>query len=246
MGNLKTAIIETVYFIYRPVFYLLVIIDTTILGIITIALSFFDPTGNTVHYIGVFWSRLNLFLSGVIVRVHNREYIQKGQPYIVMMNHQSHYDVWAAIGYIPLQLRWVMKMELRRIPIFGLGCERMGHIYIDRGDSHQARESLKVAGEKIRNGASVVFFPEGTRSLDGKLLPFKKGGFVIAIESRVPILPITGIGSRAILPKGSLAIRPGTIDLIIHPPIDVTGYTQENKEELMEKVRNVIASRIEG
>ncbi|MGB4267859.1 MAG: lysophospholipid acyltransferase family protein [Spirochaetota bacterium] len=245
MGKFTTALIEIVYFIYRPVFYLLVIIDTTILGILTIALSFFDPTGNTVHYIGVFWSRLNLFLSGVRVRVHNREYIQKGQPYIVMMNHQSHFDVWAAIGYIPLQLRWVMKMELRKIPIFGLGCERMGHIYIDRSDSQQARESLKAAGEKIRNGASVVFFPEGTRSPDGKLLPFKKGGFVIAIESRVPILPITGIGSRAILPKGSMAIRPGTIDLFIHQPIEVTSYTQENKEELIRKVRSVIASRLE-
>ncbi len=100
MKALKTVIIEAVYFVYRPVFYLLVIIDTTILGILTIALSFFDPTGNTVHYIGVFWSRLNLFLSGVRVRVHNRDYIQKGQPYIVMMNHQSHYDVWAAIDWI--------------------------------------------------------------------------------------------------------------------------------------------------
>ncbi|MEW6528069.1 MAG: lysophospholipid acyltransferase family protein [Spirochaetota bacterium] len=244
MHTALNVLIEILFFIYRPVFYLIVIVDTTILGIITILLSFFDPTGNTVHYIGVFWSRLNLFLSGVRVRVHNKEYIKKDQPYIVMMNHQSHYDVWAAIGYIPLQLRWVMKMELRRIPIFGLGCERMGHIYIDRGDSHQAHESLKAAGEKIRNGASVVFFPEGTRSPDGKLLPFKKGGFVIAIESRVPILPITGLGSRAILPKGSMAIRPGTIDLIIHPPIDVTGYTQENKEELMERVRAVIQSKL--
>ncbi len=105
-------------------------------------------------------------------------------------------------------------------------------------------KALKAAGEKIRNGASVVFFPEGTRSPDGKLLPFKKGGFVIAIESRVPILPITGLGSRAILPKGSMAIHPGTIDLIIHPPIDITGYTQKNKEELMERVRAVIQSKL--
>ncbi|MGQ9843991.1 MAG: lysophospholipid acyltransferase family protein [Spirochaetota bacterium] len=101
------ALIEIIFFIYRPVFYLLVIIDTTILGIITMTLSFFDPTGNTVHYIGVYWSRLNLFLSVVRVQVHNKEYIKNDQPYIVMMNHQSHYDVLAAIGYIPLQLRWV-------------------------------------------------------------------------------------------------------------------------------------------
>ncbi|HOR93852.1 MAG TPA: lysophospholipid acyltransferase family protein, partial [Spirochaetota bacterium] len=123
MKKLYKALIEVLYFIYRPVFYVLVVVDTTILGILTIALSFFDPTGNTVHYIGVFWSRLNLFLSGVRVRVHGKENIKKNQPYIVMMNHQSYYDVWAVIGYIPLQLRWVMKMELRKVPIFGLGCE---------------------------------------------------------------------------------------------------------------------------
>jgi len=244
MKKLYKALIEVLYFIYRPVFYVLVVVDTTILGILTIALSFFDPTGNTVHYIGVFWSRLNLFLSGVGVKVHGKENIKKNQPYIVMMNHQSYYDVWAVIGYIPLQLRWVMKMELRKVPIFGLGCERMGHIYIDRGDSQQAHESLKVAVEKIRNGASVVFFPEGTRSIDGNMLPFKKGGFVIAVESKVPVLPITGIGSRPILPKGSLAIRPGTIHLYIHPPIEVTAYTQQNKEALMQRVRDVIQSKL--
>ena len=237
---------EIVYALYRPVFFLVVILDTAVLGSLTIFASYLDPTGNHVHYIGKFWARLNLVLSGVRVRLINRAAIDRSQSYIVMSNHQSHYDVWALIGHMPLQLRWVIKMELRKIPIFGLGCERMGQIFIDRGNPERAYKSLEVAGQKIRNGASVVFFPEGTRSPDGKLLPFKKGGFKIAFAAGVPILPITVRGSRAVLPKGSARVRPGTIELVIHDPVPLDGYSDENREELMARVKDTIASGQEG
>ncbi|MFP4040429.1 MAG: lysophospholipid acyltransferase family protein, partial [Desulfosudaceae bacterium] len=207
---------------------------------ITILASYLDPTGRRVHYIGKFWSRLNLLLSGVRVRLVNRQVLDPGQSYIVMSNHQSHYDVWALIAFLPLQLRWVMKIELRRIPVFGLGCERMGHIYIDRSHPDRAYQSLEAAGEKIRSGASVVFFPEGTRSPDGQLLPFKKGGFNIALTAGVPILPITIRGSRQVLPKGTAAVRPGTIELVLHEPVSLEGYSKENRAELMERVRQTI------
>ncbi|ABW66793.1 lysophospholipid acyltransferase family protein [Desulfosudis oleivorans] len=228
------------YAIYRPAFYLLVIIDTTLLGLLTIAASYFDPKGNRVHYIGKFWSRLNMLLSGVRVKMIHPEHIDPKRSYIVMSKHQSHYDVWALIGFLPLQLRWVMKMELREIPVFGLGCERMGHIYIDRSHPDRAYKSLEVAGEKIRSGASVVFFPEGTRSTDGNLRPFKKGGFNIALAAGVPILPITVRGSRQVLPKGSGKIMPGTIELVIHEPVLLDGYTTENREELIQRVHQII------
>jgi 1-acyl-sn-glycerol-3-phosphate acyltransferase len=230
------------YALYRPVFFLLVLLDTTILGVLTIIASYFDPTGRRVHYIGKFWARLNLLLSGVRVRLINPQAIKPGQPYIVMSNHQSHYDVWALIGHMPLQLRWVMKIELRKIPIFGLGCERMGHIFIDRGHPDRAYKSLEAAGQKIRDGASVVFFPEGTRSPDGNLLPFKKGGFNIALTAGVPILPITVRGSRGVLPKGTVRVRPGTIELLIHQPVTLEGYSTENREALMERVKSTIAA----
>ncbi len=226
--------------LYRPVFFLFVILDTAVLGTATIVFSFLDPTGNHVHYIGKFWARLNLLLSGVRIRLVNQDRIDTGRPYIVMSNHQSHYDVWALIGYMPLQLRWVIKIELRKIPIFGLGCQRMGHIFIDRGNPERAYKSLEVAGEKIRNGASVVFFPEGTRSPDGKLLPFKKGGFTIAFVAGVPILPITVRGSRAVLPKGTARVRPGTIELVVHDPVPLDGYSPENRDELMERIKTTI------
>ncbi len=237
---------EIAYALYRPIFFLIVILDTTVLGILTIVSSNFDPTGNHVHYIGKFWARFNIFISGVRVRMINPHAIDTKQPYIVMSNHQSHYDVWALIGYMPLQLRWVIKIELRRIPIFGLGCERMGQIFIDRANPERAYKSLEVAGRKIRNGASVVFFPEGTRSPDGKLLPFKKGGFKIAFAAGVPILPVTVRGSRAILPKGTARVKPGTIELVIHDPVPLDGYSDENREELMARIKATIASGQKG
>jgi len=118
----------------------------------------------------------------------------------------------------------------------------MGHIYIDRSHPDRAYKSLEVAGQKIRDGASVVFFPEGTRSPDGKLLPFKKGGFNIALTAGVPILPVSVRGSRAVLPKGTVRVRPGTIELLIHEPVPLDGYSTENREELMQRVTTIIES----
>jgi 1-acyl-sn-glycerol-3-phosphate acyltransferase len=235
IGNLLLSL-------YRPFFYVNVALNTFVLGSTTIFVSVFDPRGNAVHYIGKLWSRMNLFFTGVRVRMHGLENIECGRPYIVMANHQSHFDVWALIAWLPLQLRWVMKKELRKVPVFGYGCERMGHIYVDRGKSESAKRSLEVAGKKIRAGSSVVFFPEGTRGADGKLLPFKKGGFVVALAAGVPILPITINGSRAILPRGTTKFRPGVIDVTIHPAVSVEGFTYETRQDLLEKVRAVIQS----
>jgi len=228
-----------------PIMYAILVLDTLILGILVIFISIFDKWGRRVHYLGKLWSRMNMFFSGVRVRVDGLEKFDRKKSYIVMPNHQSLYDVWALIGYIPLQLRWVMKKELRKVPLFGFACARMGHIYVDRGDSQRAKKSLEVSHNLLKNNLSVVFFPEGTRSPDGKLLPFKKGGFVIAIETKIPILPITINGSRYILPKGSMRCIPGTIHITIHDPVSVEGFTYENKEKLMDIVKNKIEQSLE-
>ncbi len=238
-------IAKSLYFIYRPIFILIVVLDTTVLGILVILLSFVDSKGNRVHYIGKFWARLNILLSGVRIEVENIDVIDRQSTYVVMCNHQSYYDVWALIGFLPLQLRWVIKKELRKIPIFGLGYERMGQIFIDRCNPEKAYKSLESAGQKIRNGASVVFFPEGTRSPDGRLLPFKKGGFKIALAAGVPILPATVVGSKDVLPKKSLRLMPGTIRLIIHEPIPLTGWSEANMEGLMDTVKKTIQAGLD-
>lgn len=228
--------------LYRPFYVVFLGINTAILGIIVIITSIADSTGDYVHYIGKFWSRMNLFLAGARIKISGIENISKSTSYIVMSNHQSQFDVWSLIGYLPLQLRWVMKKELRKVPIFGLGCERMGHIFIDRGNTDKSHKELTVLKDKFSKGASVVFFPEGTRSPDGMLLPFKKGGFVMSLQTGIPILPVTVNGSRLLLPKDSTKFRPGTIRIIIHKPIPVDGFSYETKEALMDTVRQVIES----
>lgn len=230
---------------YRPVLIVLIALNTTVVPATAALAAYLNSQGNWVDHISRFWGRLNLALSRVSMSVSGDEFIDENQPYIVMANHQSYYDVFALIGYLPLPLKWVMKMELKKIPIFGFACETVGHIYVDRGNSDKARKSLKAAGEKIRAGSSVVIFPEGTRSPDGKLLRFKKGGFVMALEAGVPILPVTVVGGRKILPNKSLRILPGDMKLIIHKPIPVDEYTYETREILVERVRKAIEKDME-
>ncbi len=236
----KKKAIDLIFSVYRPILLALIALSTFIACILCVISAYLDSRGNWVAFLSSCWARFNLWMSGVDVAVSGNEFIDKNQPYIVMANHQSYYDVLALIGYLPMRLQWVMKIELRKTPVFGTACERVGHIYIDRGSSEKARESLKTAGEKIRSGSSIVFFPEGTRSPDGRLQPFKKGGFVMALEAKVPILPVTVVGGRSILPKKSLRIMPGSMKLIIHEPIPVTEYSYETREELIKRVREVI------
>jgi 1-acyl-sn-glycerol-3-phosphate acyltransferase len=230
--------------LYIPFFFLFVMLSTAFFGTMVIIMAFvpgLDPRQNLGYLIGRFWAWLNLGLSGTKTEITGMKKIDRHKSYVVMSNHQSHYDVWALIAYLPLQLRWVMKIELRSIPVFGLGCEKLGMIYVDRGDSARARESLEIAKDKIKGGASVVFFPEGTRSPDGKIQEFKKGGFVMALATDTPILPITINGSRFALPKGMpLLMKPGKIQVIIHDPVEVDGLTYEDRDKLAERVREII------
>ncbi len=243
--QIRGMVTRAVFYLYRPVLVVLIALNSAVVPTMAAFAAYFNSQGNGADHISRFWGRLNLVLSGVSMSVIGDELIDENQPYIVMANHQSYYDVFALIGYLPLHLKWVMKMELRRIPIFGIVCEKVGHIYVDRGNSEKARKSLKAAGEKIRAGSSVAFFPEGTRSPDAKLQPFKKGGFVMALEAGVPILPVTVVGGRKILPKKSLRILPGNMKIIIHEPIPVNEYTYETKEKLIEQVRRVIEKDME-
>ena len=232
--------------IYRPIYIMLLVINTILTGFMVILCSFFDPSGNFVGLLGKTWSRLNLFLVGVCVRLTGLENISKGQPYIIMINHQSLFDVWALAGFLPIQMRWIVKKELRKVPLFGIACERMGQIFIDRKNPEQSHVELQVLKSKFKNGASAVFAPEGTRSPDGKLLPFKKGGFVMALRTGIPILPVTINGSRFCLPRSSIKFYPGVIRINVHKPVSVDGYTYDTKEKLMDLVRGTIEAKLDA
>jgi 1-acyl-sn-glycerol-3-phosphate acyltransferase len=136
-------------------------------------------------------------------------------------------------------------VELFKIPIFGRAMRKVGYISIDRYDRESAFKSLDVAANKIKSGVSVLIFPEGTRSRDGKIRPFKKGGFVLAIDSGVPIVPVVITGTRAIMSKSKFRIYPGHVSMVIHKQIDTSTYTRETKEALMESVRRVICDNFE-
>ncbi len=186
--------------------------------------AWLDPTANTPHMIARYWARWTLFCANVKVGVEGEENIPAGAA-IYMSNHVSNFDVLAILGYLNVQFRWTVKRELFRIPLFGLAMKKCGYIMVDRVNHEKAVESMRIASDKIRSGTSIFIFPEGTRSDDGKLqFPFKKGGFHLALDSGKPVVPVTVCGTHKILPKDSVKVRPGKIDIKIGKPIDTKGY----------------------
>ncbi len=179
-------------------------------------------------------------ISNTKVEVIGTENILRGKPQVFMANHQSDFDILITLAYVPGQFRWIAKKELFAIPVFGQAMKSAGYIEIDRQNHEKAMQSLDLAALRIREGKSVMTFPEGTRSRDGEIKAFKQGTFYLAIQSGVPIVPISIIGSGDIMPKRSLKIKPGKIKLVIDKPIDVKGYTLENRQELIDRVRQII------
>ena len=181
------------------------------------------------------WATINLALCGVHVDGTRRARLDPTEPYVFMSNHASHFDVLAVVAALPeFQLRWVAKKELADIPIFGWAMRRAGHVIIDRSNPEQALASLRAAKTMMDRGISVMIFPEGTREgHDDELLPLKKGGFVLALETGVPIVPIAVRNSRAILPRDDWHIRSGTMTVVVGEPIPVEG---QDRETLVAKV----------
>jgi 1-acyl-sn-glycerol-3-phosphate acyltransferase len=221
------------------------VLETMVLCFIAIAMSFFVRSGNPIHKIAVIWAKLILFFCRIRVTVNGLSNIEPAKSYIYMCNHQSNFDIAVLLAYLPVQFRWLAKAELFKIPIFGRSMRAAGYISIDRFNRPSAFDSIRVAAEKIKEGISVMIFPEGTRSLDGKIRPFKKGGFILAVDAGVPIVPIILHGTRAIMPKGRFWFQPGPVIMDIQKPIATAGYTRESKNELMEQVRTVICQVFE-
>ncbi len=218
---------------------------TLVLGVLVIGLSFFVRSGDPLHKIARFWGRSILMVSRIKVSVKGLSNIDPAVPYIYMPNHRGNFDIPVLLGHLKVQFRWLAKVELFKIPIFGHAMRKAGYISIDRNNRESAFKSLEVAANKIKNGASVLIFPEGTRSRDGTIRPFKKGGFVLAIDSGVPIVPVVITGTRSIMTRGKFRINPGHVSMVIHRPIDTSVYTRETKESLMENVRGVICDSFE-
>jgi 1-acyl-sn-glycerol-3-phosphate acyltransferase len=234
--------------LYQPykwlIFIPLVALSTVVFGSLAVILAFAVNPKTASLLSGKPWARFNAFITPIFVKVTGRKNLIRNQSYVIVSNHQSQYDILLIYGWLGVDFKWVMKKELRRVPALGIACEKLGHIFIDRSNPGSAVASLKAAKKKIMNGTSVMFFPEGTRSKDGSVGIFKKGAFKTAIDIEVPILPITIIGTRDILPAGTLNLFPGKAKMIIHKPLEITGYTDENLPVLIEKTRKKIISGI--
>jgi 1-acyl-sn-glycerol-3-phosphate acyltransferase len=178
------------------------------------------------------------------VAVEGRDNVDGGQSYVIVSNHQSQYDVFVLYGWLEVDFKWVMKKELRAVPGIGVACDRLGHIYIDRSSHAAAMEALERAKRRIVDGTSVLFFPEGTRSRDGRLKRFKKGAFRMALDLGLPVLPVTVAGTRDVLPPNSIDLRPGSARLVIHPPVSAEALASEDLAEVMDRVRGTIASAL--
>ncbi len=199
-------------------YILLMIIPHTLLALLT-------RSGNLPHLDARIWARWSLFCSGTRVEVEGLENLPAG-PAVYMANHQSYFDIPAILANLPIQFRWIVKQELASIPFFGLAMKGAGYIMIDRSDHEAALESLRRAGRIIAGGTSVFIFPEGTRSETGEMrYPLKKGGFYLALQAGVPVVPITITGAIQVHTKGSRTLQPGTIRVKVGQPISPAGHS---------------------
>ncbi|MDM8552908.1 lysophospholipid acyltransferase family protein [Desulfobacterales bacterium HSG2] len=219
------------------------ILATIFFGAMTIIVSFLSKGGDKPHKVASMWAESILFISGIRVRVRGLSNISPDRSYIYMPNHQSYFDIPVLMAYLRVQFRWLAKVELFKIPIFGQAMQRAGYISIDRSNRKSAFKSLRQAAETIRNGVSVVIFPEGTRSRDGSISPFKKGGFIVAIDSEVPIVPVILHGTRSIMSRQRLTINPRDVEVEIRPPVETSEYTRKTKGDLLENIRQIICDR---
>jgi 1-acyl-sn-glycerol-3-phosphate acyltransferase len=201
-------------------------------------------SASSVQGLAAWWARTICRASGVTVEVQGTERLEPGKPYIFAANHQSQFDIFALQGFLGVEFRWLAKKELFQVPIWGPAMRRAGYIPIDRSHGKQAIKSLDEAAQKIAAGTSVIIFPEGTRSKDGNLQDFKAGAMVLAIKSRVDIVPVAISGTHAILPKGKLLINPGKVLIRMGKPIGMDNYGVKDKHDLAKIVQNAVAGML--
>jgi 1-acyl-sn-glycerol-3-phosphate acyltransferase len=217
-------------------------ISMMLLGAFAITSSLFMDPKWIGRIFGATWSRIIVVFTPVIVKVRKVGKTHRNQSYVIVANHLSTYDTFLINGFIRKDIKWVMKQELKKIPGLNFGSRAIGHIFIDRSSAKAAMKSIEDAKKVVKDGICLVFFPEGSRSSTGETAKFKRGAFKTAFELGLPILPVTIRGTDKIMPTNSFNIFPGKVEMVIHEPIELNGYSYENVDVLMEKVRSVIIS----
>ena len=241
--------LNVVYPVYRWVFMLpFIALSTAYTALSMTIVSLLGKPEAASRIFGPYWGRAICHLTPVSVELSGSENLDKNKSYVIAANHQSQYDIFVLYGWLNTDFKWVAKKELQKLPLVGLAMEKMGHIFIDRRNRQAAIHSLEAAKNKIRNGISVLFFPEGTRTKTGEMDAFKKGAFKMALDLELPVLPVSIIGTRDVMPTNSFNIKPGKVKMIIHPAIEIESYKNDASgvTKLMTETSAVIAASIKN
>lgn len=217
---------------------------TFMAGWLTVLVAMVWDSRIASRHIAANWGRLIGWLTPMLVTVEGKENADPNRTYVVVLNHQSQFDIFLVYGWLNLDLKWVMKAELRKFPGLGPGCEKAGHIFVDRSNPEQARQAVTEALDRVGDGVGILFFAEGSRSEDGKLKAFKKGAFRTAVSQQLPILPVTIDGTRNIQRPRAWTICPGRVRMVIHPAIEVAGDDASDIRDLMVQTQAAIASAL--
>ena len=232
---------------WRTVFFLIpcIAVYTIALGTLSIGSSLFEKSGRFAHWCARMWSRLILATTGVHVDVVGLDRLEPDRAYVFVSNHQSIYDIPILFWSLPHQLRIIAKESLGQFPFLGWHLRRTGHMLVDRKRPDSTRV-IHWAERLTSKGLSLIVFPEGTRSRDGRVARFKGGSFYVALEAGLPVVPLSVIGSRHVMLKGRLTTYPGEVRLVVHEPIDTSGMAGADAREFGERVRRIIAPDAES
>lgn len=242
---------------YSPLFSMRVLfpiyqwlIAGPVLLVVTILTALVTIAGTTVgiraceYWPAHIWSRCVCVLWMVRIKVEGREHITRDQSYVFVANHQGAFDIWSIYGYLNHPFKWLMKKSLEKIPLVGYACRRAGHVFVDDSSIVGIKETISVAEHTLRDGMSVVIFPEGSRTRSGHLMPFKRGAFMLAAEFRLPVVPVSIDGSFRVMPRTTYCVKPGTITLRIHKPI-MPGPGGFNTRRLLAECHDIIAADVD-
>jgi 1-acyl-sn-glycerol-3-phosphate acyltransferase len=220
------------------------VLVTAVFGLPAILITLLRPESDATMRAGRIWSAAMLRVVGARVEYVGLERAREHLPCIFMANHQSSVDIWALVRILPAPARFVAKLSLFRVPVLGWAMSAGGFVSIDRANRASAIRSLQLAAERVRAGRPVVLFPEGTRTRDGRLQPFKKGPFHLALEAGVPIVPVAISGSWDVMPPRRFVVRPGAVKVELLPAVEVTGYLPDDHEGLLREVRRRLAAAL--
>jgi 1-acyl-sn-glycerol-3-phosphate acyltransferase len=229
--------------IVGTIFFFWSLFGISVVSAVMVTLAFltmpFDPTGDRVWYLTGLWARANLWVAGVKVDTRAEARLPDG-PCIFVCNHQGVFDILALFIGLPRRFVFVAKKSVFRYPFIGWHIGAQGYISVDRSNRERSIASMEVAGQRIRGGISVAVFPEGTRSWDGSILPFKKGPFMVALKAGVPIVPVALEGSLHVCPKRTWYVCPNTVRILLGPPIPTAGLTDADRDDLIKRVRKEV------